>query len=196
MERAARGSARLRPPTRSTTMTTDRPHLDRLADILANTYALAVKTHAAHWNVTGPGFYADHQLFEEQYKGLIEAADTIAERLRALAIAAPVDMAALSSLSTLPRGSERSDAATLAGGLCADHHALSTQCRACVAVSEQAGDVATSDLLIARCREHDKAAWMLGATAGETGSRAMAAATAHAAASGHAAATAQAAAAR
>jgi starvation-inducible DNA-binding protein len=48
------------PPTTSGDLVT------ALTVILADTYALAVKTHGAHWNVTGPGFFALHRAFGEQ----------------------------------------------------------------------------------------------------------------------------------
>ena len=38
-------------------------HTNLLSQILANTYALAVKTHAAHWNVTGAQFFSLHAAF-------------------------------------------------------------------------------------------------------------------------------------
>jgi len=34
------------------------PLATTLTAILADTYALAVKTHGAHWNVTGAAFFA------------------------------------------------------------------------------------------------------------------------------------------
>lgn len=54
-----------------------------LARVLADTYVLYLKTHAYHWNVTGPYFSSLHLLFETQYNELHGAADTIAERIRA-----------------------------------------------------------------------------------------------------------------
>src|SRR5580698_6977116 len=52
--------------------------------VLADSYALMALTHLAHWNVEGPGFFALHKAFEEQYENLFEAVDEVAERVRAL----------------------------------------------------------------------------------------------------------------
>lgn len=60
-----------------------------LADVLSDTYRLMFKTHAYHWNVEGPMFYSVHNLTEAQYENMFEAADVIAERVRALGQLAP-----------------------------------------------------------------------------------------------------------
>ena len=52
--------------------------------VLADSYALMANTHYAHWNVEGPGFFALHKAFEEQYEHLFRAVDDIAERIRGL----------------------------------------------------------------------------------------------------------------
>ena len=66
--------------------------------VLADTYTLLVKTHVYHWNVVGPIFLPLHELTEKQYQNLFEAADTIAERIRALGHPTP-----LSSRKCCPR---------------------------------------------------------------------------------------------
>ena len=60
-----------------------------LSQVLADTYVLYLKSHAYHWNVTGPLFASLHLLFETQYNELHAAADVIAERIRALGRHAP-----------------------------------------------------------------------------------------------------------
>ncbi|MEM6558094.1 MAG: ferritin-like domain-containing protein, partial [Pseudomonadota bacterium] len=55
---------------------------DALKRLLGETYALYVKTHGYHWNVTGPRFQALHAEFMTQYSELWAALDEIAERIR------------------------------------------------------------------------------------------------------------------
>ncbi len=55
---------------------------DSLKMVLADTYALYLKTQNYHWNVTGPNFKSLHLLFEEQYTDLAQAVDSVAERIR------------------------------------------------------------------------------------------------------------------
>lgn len=147
-------------------VTEDRPIVGHLAAVLADTYALGVKTHGAHWNVRGPGFFRLHAAFEEQYLALLAAADVIAERIRALGSDAPGSMRQLLDMSSVgePTGSAAAD---LVGGLCEDHRKLAEACRQARKEAQDDGDEATADLLNTRTAEHDKIAWMLGATLGE-----------------------------
>ena len=132
--------------------------------VLADTYALAVKTHAAHWNLTGPLFSSLHELFSQQYNALFLAADEIAERLRALDQAAPTGIASLAEAATLKETAEH-DGVALAKILRDDHRRVSALCADGVKAAQKAGDEATADLFIGRIAEHDKTAWMLDATA-------------------------------
>ena len=70
-----------------------------LSRLLADSYTLYLKTQGFHWNVTGPRFYDLHKLFEEQYGALAEANDEIAERIRALGVAAPASYSAFARLA-------------------------------------------------------------------------------------------------
>ena len=60
-----------------------------LKHLLADTYTLYLQTHNFHWNVTGPHFRELHLMFMEQYTEMSVAVDDIAERIRALDVAAP-----------------------------------------------------------------------------------------------------------
>ena len=83
-----------------------------LNSTLADTYALYMKTHAYHWNVTGPQFHTLHIMFEEQYREMWTALDEIAERVRALGVFAPSSGKALSELSSIENADETPPSAT------------------------------------------------------------------------------------
>ena len=136
-----------------------------LAQILADTYALAVKSHAAHWNLTGAQFFTLHAAFGSQYEALLLAADDLAERLRALDSKAPTGILALAKKTTLADITS-TDGLDLVKALYADHVTLSKALAKAVVVAQDAHDEATADLLIGRIEEHDKTAWMLKATLG------------------------------
>lgn len=145
------------------------PHEDSmtqatLATVLVDTYALAVKTHAAHWNVTGPQFFQLHDAFSTQYEALFTAADDIAERLRAQGQQAPTGLNAIAK-STHVADIQGGDGRALAASLRDDHRALSKACSEAAKAADAAGDDVTVDLLVGRAQEHDKTAWMLGAAA-------------------------------
>ena len=61
----------------------------KLEIILADTYALYLKTQNYHWHVKGPQFKSLHELFEMQYRELAEAVDGVAERLLIMGHKAP-----------------------------------------------------------------------------------------------------------
>ncbi|MBY0504478.1 MAG: DNA starvation/stationary phase protection protein [Bryobacteraceae bacterium] len=55
-----------------------------LRKLLADTFALYVKTKAFHWHVTGPHFREYHMLLDDQAGQILGIADEIAERARKL----------------------------------------------------------------------------------------------------------------
>ncbi len=135
-----------------------------LAEALADTYTLYLKTHAFHWNVEGPYFYQLHSMFEGQYKELWEAIDELAERIRALGVLAPVSGQALAKLASVKEARSAPGAMAMVGELLAGHQAtLKTIWRA-LKVAQDAGDEGTADMLIGRIEAHDKTAWMLTST--------------------------------
>ncbi|MEM8755457.1 MAG: DNA starvation/stationary phase protection protein [Pseudomonadota bacterium] len=140
-------------------------HLDEiaagLAEVLGDTYLLIVKTHAAHWNVSGPLFYSVHNLTEEQYENMFAAADELAERMRALGRLAPTTISTLSDHSEVSELSERPSAEEMIGQLAASHESLSRRLRRLIKVAEAGEDPVTEDLATVRAAFHDKAAWML-----------------------------------
>lgn len=137
-----------------------------LIAVLADTYALAVKTHGAHWNVKGPGFFRLHSAFDEQYQALLLAADILAERVRALNHSAPASMRQLLELSSIgePPGSDDME---LVKALRDDHQLVCAACHQVLEIAEKEKDQATADLLVGRIEEHDKTVWMLTATLGD-----------------------------
>ncbi len=77
-----------------------------LSTLLADSYALYLKTHGYHWNVTGPMFRTLHLMFEEEYLELALAVDEIAERIRSLGSYAPASFAGTANFPHWPRTTE------------------------------------------------------------------------------------------
>lgn len=145
------------------------PIPERLAARLADTFTLGLKTLGAHWNVRGPMFAELHRLFGKQYDEIFAATDDIAERLRAHRMFAPASYASFSALSIVrDREAPDLDAMTTIEELLRDHELVSASWRDMVPEAEAANDQATIDLIAKRSAAHDKAAWMLRATLGQT----------------------------
>lgn len=151
--------AKSKKPVKHTAQNSDL--IDGLCQTLADTYVLYLKTQNFHWNVVGPHFYSLHKLFEEQYEQLSEAADVIAERLRALKVRAPGSFAEYLKLTSLEEADAETSDAEMVNSLLASHTTISANLNRLFAAADEAGDEVTLDMLITRKEEHDKAAWML-----------------------------------
>lgn len=136
-----------------------------LAGVLADTFTLYLKTQGYHWNVTGPHFRSLHLMLEEQYVALFEAADDLAERMRALGEKAPGSMAEMIELASLKDHEPTDDALTMVRNLQRDHEAIAASIRPLSEAADEAGDGATADLYNARLDFHEETAWMLRAFA-------------------------------
>jgi len=135
-----------------------------LKRLLGETYALYVKTHGYHWNVTGPRFQALHAEFMTQYNELWAALDEIAERIRALGFFAPGSTAELLETATIVPDNGVPEAEAMLANLVRGHETVSRAAREGVETATQAGDEVTADLLIQRATIADKTAWMLRAS--------------------------------
>jgi starvation-inducible DNA-binding protein len=134
-----------------------------LSKLLADTYTLYLKTQGFHWNVVGPHFHDLHTLFEAQYGELAGANDEIAERVRALGMAAPASYSAFARLASIQEQPGTPAAEDMIGELARDNRALVRSARTVVAAAEAHEDVGSADLATQRIRAHEKAAWMLDA---------------------------------
>lgn len=133
-----------------------------LAQLLAETYTLYLKTQKYHWNVVGMHFQSLHVLFEGQYQDLAQAVDEIAERIRVLGEEAPgsyQEFAKLSSVADDPK-SKVSDQEMLRN-LLTDHEKVVMTAKGLLPLLDGANDEGTSSLLGNRIEVHEKAAWML-----------------------------------
>lgn len=138
---------------------------EALAGVLTDTYRLVLKSHGIHWNVTGPLFFSIHEMTEAQYTDMFAAADVLAERIRALGKPAVVNFTALAMGTDGQHQNINMSAEDMVRDLLADHESLAGRMRELVKRAEDAGDPVTADLATERAAFHEKAAWMLRATA-------------------------------
>lgn len=131
-----------------------------LSRLLADTYAVYLKTHGYHWNVRGPNFASLHALFMTQYTEMWTAIDLVAERIRALGSYAPQGYRSFANLSGIQDGDPEKSAEAMLKELAADHASLVATAKS---ARESADDV-TASLIDARVEAHEKHAWMLRAS--------------------------------
>lgn len=132
-----------------------------LSRLLADTYAVYLKTHGYHWNVRGPYFASLHALFMQQYTEMWAAIDEVAERIRALGELAPQGYGAFGALSGIKDGDPKNSAEQMLEELVKDHETLIATARDALPLAQDAGDEVTVGLVTDRLAAHEKHAWML-----------------------------------
>jgi starvation-inducible DNA-binding protein len=137
-----------------------------LSKLLADTYAVYLKTHGYHWNVRGPNFASLHALFMEQYTEMWNAIDDVAERIRALGAFAPQGYRTFANLSGVQDGDPERGAEGMLAELVRDHETLIATARATLPRAQEATDEVTASLISDRLTAHEKHAWMLRASLG------------------------------
>ncbi|QRN04359.1 DNA starvation/stationary phase protection protein [Legionella sp. MW5194] len=136
-----------------------------LSIILADTYALYLKTQNYHWHVRGPQFKSLHGLFETQYTELAEAVDEVAERLLITGNKAPATFKEFESLKRIKDGDSSLDANQMVIELAQDHSTLVKDLNRALTLAQEQNDEGTATLLGDRIAAHEKAHWMLAASA-------------------------------
>lgn len=140
---------------------------DALNALLADSFALYLKTKNYHWHVHGPQFRELHLLFDEQAAQIFVTTDLIAERVRKNG--APT----LRSIGDIGRRTSIRDddsanpgAEAMIRALADDNRTLLGQLKEVKAAAEADGDIATSGLVDGWADETQQRIWFLEATLG------------------------------
>ena len=133
-----------------------------LTALLADVFALYIKTKNFHWHMSGPHFRDYHLLLDEQGEQLFAITDDIAERVR------KIGGTTLRSIGHIARVKRIADndadfvtAQDMLAELWEDHKALTLSMRAAHTLCDDAGDVATTSLLENWIDEAQRRAWFL-----------------------------------
>jgi starvation-inducible DNA-binding protein len=130
--------------------------------LLADFFALYVKTKNFHWHVSGPHFHDYHLLFDDQASQVLAATDGIAERVRKLGGTTLRSIGHISRLQNLSdNDAESVDAEAMLAELLADNRELAATMREVHELVEEHGDVATASLLENWIDEAELRAWFL-----------------------------------
>jgi starvation-inducible DNA-binding protein len=141
---------------------------EALNSLLADYYALYLKTKNFHWHVTGPHFREYHLLFDAQATELITTTDLIAERVRKLGQDTLTSIAAIGAKQRIKdQDSVLTDATAMLKELRADNETLIKALKEAKELTEEAGDNATDGLLDDWTDEAEQRAWFLTATLGK-----------------------------
>lgn len=139
----------------------DRSVAEALKLVLADSYALYLKTQNYHWNVEGPHFRSIHKLLEEHYQDLSVAIDDIAELIRSLGEKAPGTWKAYEKVTKIENGDENADARTMLTHLKEDQEHIVATLQNGVEIAQKEGDEVVVGMLTDRMGVHRKNHWML-----------------------------------
>jgi starvation-inducible DNA-binding protein len=135
---------------------------DALNGLLADSFALYLKTKNFHWHVSGPHFRDYHLLFDEQAAQILATTDIMAERVR------KTGNSTLRSIGDIARRQSVKDndaalvtAADMIAELRDDNLRLVESLRAAKTLATEAGDNATEGMIDDWTDQAEQRAWFL-----------------------------------
>jgi starvation-inducible DNA-binding protein len=130
--------------------------------ILADVFALYLKTKSFHWHMSGPHFRDYHLLLDEQAEQLFAMTDPIAERVRKIG---GLTIRSIGHISRLQRVLDNDagyvDPADMIAELADDNKTLAARLREAHNVCEEHRDVATTSLIEVWIDETERRTWFL-----------------------------------
>lgn len=135
--------------------------INQLKIVLANTYAIYLKTQNYHWNVVGEHFDSIHSLLEDQYKELAEMIDETAEKIRMLGEKSPGTFSEFTALTSVKNAQADFNWKKMIEDLLNDHKKLCENLEKAIKICEDENDYTSTDMLTEHLAFHQKASWML-----------------------------------
>ena len=130
--------------------------------ILADVFALYLKTKNFHWHVSGPHFRDYHLLLDEQAAQLFAMTDPIAERVRKLG---GLTLHSIGQIARTQRvqdnDAEYVEPSDMLAELQEDNKALAARLREAHNVCDEHGDIATTSLIEVWVDETERRIWLL-----------------------------------
>ena len=134
---------------------------------IANWTLLYTKLHNFHWFVKGQNFFTLHEKFEELYNEAAGYIDELAERLLVIGGKPVATLRESLELATLSEAKSDETAEAMVSAIVSDFAVVSDELKQGMQAAEEAGDQATSDLLLGILSALEKHSWMLNAYLGK-----------------------------
>ncbi|WP_131795106.1 Dps family protein [Fluoribacter gormanii] len=129
--------------------------------LLADTFALFVKTKNFHWHMTGPHYRDYHLLLDEQSEQIFAMIDALAERVRKLGERTIHSIGEIKQLQTLRDTNEALSADDMLQNLLEDNKCFLKSLRKVHEVCSKKNDFATTSILEAYIDETERRIWFL-----------------------------------
>jgi len=136
--------------------------IDSLNGLLADTFALYIKTKNFHWHVRGPQFHDLHLLFDTQAGEVFALTDLIAERVRKLGGRTLTSVGSIAAKSTIADQDDTGlDAMAMVRELYEDNAAFVKTLKATKQAAGEANDNATDGIIDDWTDQAETRAWFL-----------------------------------
>jgi starvation-inducible DNA-binding protein len=139
--------------------------------VLADVFALYVKTKNFHWHMSGPHFRDYHLLLDEQADQLFAMTDTIAERVRKIG---GTTLKSIGQISRMQRVQDNDvdyvEPQDMLAEVREDNKELTARLREAHNVCEEHRDIATASLIEVWIDETERRTWFLYEAARQSGS--------------------------
>lgn len=132
-----------------------------LNSLMANYHVHYQKLRNYHWNVEGDAFFELHEFFELEYDAVKLQIDEIAERIRVFGKKPVSTLKEFLDISEVEETSNTLNSEEMAKEILDDFETLISLCIDAHEKTSNAGDLGTSDLLIAYIKRTEKSHWML-----------------------------------
>jgi len=130
--------------------------------ILADVFALYLKTKNFHWHMSGPHFRDYHLLLDEQAEQLFAMTDPIAERIRKIGGLTLRSIGHISRIQrVLDNDAEYVEPLDMIAELADDNKAMAARLREAHNVCDEHRDVATASLIEVWIDETERRTWFL-----------------------------------
>jgi starvation-inducible DNA-binding protein len=134
----------------------------KLNEILADAFALYLKTKNFHWHVSGPHFRDYHLLLDEQSEQIFATTDDIAERVRKIGGTTLRSIGQISKLQTIKDNDESFvPAHEMLRELMDDNKQVAASMRECHELCDKHDDVASASILENFIDETERRTWFL-----------------------------------
>ena len=133
-----------------------------LNGLLADTFALYLKTKNFHWHMSGPHFRDYHLLLDEQAAQIYALTDPLAERVRKLGEPTLRSIGQISRMQrVMDNDAEYVEPLDMLAELRDDNQAFAARMREAHDVCDEANDVASASLLEVWIDETERRTWFL-----------------------------------
>lgn len=134
---------------------------EKINPLIADTFALFVKTKNFHWHMTGPHYRDYHLLLDEQSEQIFLMIDVLAERVRKLGEKTIGSIGQIKELQSIRDTHETLSAANMLQQLLKDNKDFLKSMRKAHEICSKKNDFATTSILEVYIDETERRIWFL-----------------------------------